>query len=119
MTEKEIQNEILRTFGCRSDMIVFRMNVGAARQGKQFVRFLRPGFADLMFLLSGGRTLFVEVKSKTGRQSKDQKTFQRIVEQLGFDYIIARSVEDVDDALRTRFAIGWTPGEYDIEIERR
>lgn len=38
---------------------------------------------------------FIEVKTKTGRQSKEQKEFQKICSDCGTNYLIARSVDDV------------------------
>mgnify|MGYP006283264231 CR=1 FL=1 len=103
--KREVENKILERFGCRSDMVVVPVNVGAAVFGTQLVRFMRKGFADLLFLIEGGRTLFVECKTKVGRQSKDQKRFERIVSDLGFVYILARSPEDVARALSEHFNI--------------
>ena len=37
---------------------------------------------------------FVEIKSKIGRQSLAQKEFQANIEELGFEYLIWRSVDD-------------------------
>lgn len=42
----------------------------------------------------------IEVKTMVGRQSKDQKNWQRNCERSGGLYILARSVEDVEAALR-------------------
>lgn len=55
------------------------------------------GQADLALLLKNGRCVFVEVKTKTGRQSEEQKKFQAAVELLGYRYEIWRSL---DDAIR-------------------
>ena len=52
------------------------------------------GQADLMLLLKGGECVFVELKTKQGRQSSEQKTFQHAVELLGFRYLIWRSLDD-------------------------
>lgn len=52
------------------------------------------GVADLEILLPIGNALFVEVKTAKGRQSDEQKEFQRRVESLGFNYLIWRSVDD-------------------------
>lgn len=58
-----------------------------------------PGFADLV-VISGGRVVFLEVKSKTGAQSRNQSHFQQLVEAQGFFYALVRSVDDAKDALR-------------------
>lgn len=42
-----------------------------------------------------GKVIFIEVKSKTGRQSDYQKVYQKKLEEHGMIYILARSVEDL------------------------
>lgn len=53
-----------------------------------------PGESDLTLFCRGGKTVFIEVKTDAGRQSKKQKKFQAAVERLGYEYIIMRSVDD-------------------------
>ncbi len=53
-----------------------------------------PGEADLTLFQNGGKTVFIEVKTDAGRQSKIQRKFQAAVERLGYEYIIMRSVDD-------------------------
>lgn len=70
---------------------------GAARKMAQFKAMgLRPGVSDLVVVLPH-RVIFLEVKTPIGRQSDPQKTFQGIVESLGHEYVMVRSV---DEALR-------------------
>ena len=57
-----------------------------------------PGFSDLI-LISEGRVLFLEVKSKTGAQSPSQRAFQAKVEAQGYAYAIIRSVDEALAAL--------------------
>ena len=42
----------------------------------------------------------IELKAPKGRQSEDQKKVQRAFEQAGGFYYVARSVDEVEDALR-------------------
>lgn len=49
-----------------------------------------PGVSDLIFLRASG-PMFIEMKIEDGKQSPEQVKFQRIVESLGFQYIICRS----------------------------
>ena len=91
--ETTIQNQIriaLSELG-----IVRRNNVGTffTSYGNPVVIGI-PGESDLTLFCRGGRTVFIEVKTPTGRQSKQQKRFQAAVERLGFEYIIMKSVED-------------------------
>lgn len=60
------------------------------------------GFPDLT-AVKDGRTVYVEVKTPTGRLSEAQVAFQREVEAHGGEYIVARSTADVShlcDCLR-------------------
>ena len=98
-TEKHIQNEILRAFGTRSDMRLWRANTGAVRIGGRFVRFGVKGQADLTGVLPGGVRLEIEVKSATGRPSEAQRNFRAMIERFGGVYVLARSVGDVIDAI--------------------
>ena len=53
------------------------------------------GVADLVILLPKARIIFVELKNgNKGVQSQSQKDFQRIVEGLGFSYLIWRTTQD-------------------------
>ena len=100
MTEKQLQNEILRTFGTIPRLRMWRANTGVARIEKRVVRFGVPGQADLTGILPEGRRLEIEVKSPTGRQTPEQRSFQGIIEKFNGVYVLARSVEDVWSALR-------------------
>lgn len=51
------------------------------------------GASDLI-VIHCGKLLFIEVKTPTGVQSKDQKIFETHVRQCGYDYFLVRSVED-------------------------
>lgn len=98
-TEREIQLAILRQFGTRPDLRLWRANTGVARIGRRVVRFGVPGQADITGILPGGRRLEIEIKSSTGRQTADQVNFQRMIERFGGLYILARSIEDVQKAI--------------------
>ena len=58
----------------------------------------RKGFPDLT-AMKNGRTVYIEVKTETGRQSVHQKEFEQICKAHGCTYILARSVKDVADLL--------------------
>jgi hypothetical protein len=51
------------------------------------------GVSDLIVVLPN-KVLFLEMKSKTGRQSVDQKNFQHHIEELGFNYYIVRDFDE-------------------------
>lgn len=54
-----------------------------------------PGLSDLV-AVKGGRTVYIEVKKPTGAQSEKQKDFQRDLEAAGGEYVLAKSVADVE-----------------------
>lgn len=56
------------------------------------------GISDLI-ALKDGKVIFIEVKTKTGRQSEYQKDFEKICSEHGCRYILARSVDDVAELL--------------------
>ena len=91
----------MREFGTLPDCRLWRANVGAARiggprrAGGRVVRFGLPGQADLTGILPGGVRLEIEVKSREGRQTREQRAFQRMIERFGGVYVLARSVQDV------------------------
>ncbi len=104
MKEKQIQNAILRTFGTRPDMRLWRANVGLARIGGmgphgRVVRFGLSGQADLTGILPNGLRLEIEVKSEFGRQTPEQRDYRHMIERFGGVYVLARSVEDVWQAI--------------------
>lgn len=106
MTEHELQNQIraaLSEYGK-----VFRMNAGQFWQGKRVfsrefqaevllgprrVEGLPEGFPDLLFL-DGRGAAFIEVKTKAGRVSAQQKHFLETMRRDGHRAGVARSVGD-------------------------
>ena len=77
--------------------IVIRNNVGTflTVYGMPIVIGL-PGMADLTLFARGGKTIFIEVKTRSGRLSAAQKQFRDRVSELGFEYIVIRSVEEAE-----------------------
>ena len=71
---------------------------GARRQAILVGMGVHPGFADLI-VISGGRMLFLEVKSQTGRLRKSQEVFRDTVVTQGFGWALVRSVDDALGAL--------------------
>lgn len=78
------------------NILCFRCNVGRVRamDGTWFDTGLPEGFSDLL-ILHEGRCIFCEVKAPDGKQRQAQIQFQKVVEEQGFLYIVAKSIEDV------------------------
>jgi len=111
--EGEVVKAILDKYANSSRMRCWRVNTGAVRIGSRFIRFGIKGQADIQGVLSGGRAVFIECKTATGRLRPEQLAFQRMVESMGALFVLARSVEDVDRALRvatTQLVPGNDPG---------
>jgi predicted RNA-binding protein YlxR (DUF448 family) len=91
--EQAIMNGIIQYLSIKG-YLVFRMNSGAMKLEKRFLRFGYPGMADLL-MVHQGRAIWIEVKDLKGKQSMLQHLFQRDVEKAGCYYMLATSIEDV------------------------
>lgn len=83
-----------------------RMQSGAGkilrkRDVSQFLRFGWPGASDVIGQIKGtGQFLAVEVKRPSGELTDDQRAFLQKVREAGGVAIVARSVDDVMEALK-------------------
>ncbi len=97
--ERALQKTILawlRSHGCLAAVT----DAGAAyRAGSFGADTVPPGWPDITALLPGGRFVGIECKSKRGRQSAVQKRMQRKIRSRGGIYVLARGIEDVQDAI--------------------
>jgi hypothetical protein len=118
-SEAEISRAIMDYLAARH-VFAMRMNSGTrigSYKGKNWaIHMHEPGTADIlafptrhsrqirngkfMTVPIPGIPLWIEVKDATGKQSEIQKSFQAQVESHGHQYIVARSIEDVEEALR-------------------
>jgi len=69
-------------------------------RNKQSRLGVKPGVADLLFILPGGRMGAIALKGPNGTQSICQQAFQGICGKYGVPYKIAHSIEEVAQALR-------------------
>lgn len=111
MAERDLLYLILSTWGAHPQLRIWRAATGVgwfangkpARQtdpGAFPVHYGTPGQGDISGLvLPSGRRLEVECKTDVGRQRKEQKSFQKMIEDFGGVYVLARSLDDVDRAL--------------------
>jgi hypothetical protein len=62
---------------------------------------MTAGVSDMIFLMSkkGYTSLCIEFKTEKGRQSPQQKDWQRVVEMNGSKYVIIRCFEDFVKAI--------------------
>ena len=73
----------------------WRNNSGATRTASGgFVRFGTAGSPDII-VIKHGLFIGLEVKAPAGRQSPDQKEFERGVTEAGGEYHVVRTIDDV------------------------
>lgn len=110
MRERELQDAIRLALGRRTDVVLWRNNVGLGetREGAR-VRFgLAVGSADLIGVVrmanGAGRFVGLEVKMPGGRVSDDQQRWIELVRSRGGYAAVVRSVDEamaaVDEAAR-------------------
>lgn len=104
MSEDQIQQQIFTWYNnnyCLKNHnprhIIFSVPNGGSRNileaKKMKLTGTLAGVSDLI-IIKQNKTIFVEVKTEKGIQSDVQKDFQSRVDNLGFEYLIVRSLED-------------------------
>lgn len=102
-TESFIQQQIVifyRNNYCLNHHYPQHIIFSVPNEGKSKMETLRKksigmmsGVSDLI-IITHKRTIFVEVKTEMGVQSESQNRFQKLVEALGYKYLLVRSLED-------------------------
>lgn len=114
--EAAIQREVLLALA-RLGCMVWRSNTGMAYPVSEIkhtshpprpVMYGVPGQPDIIGVAPGGRALAVEVKTARGKQSDQQRLFQRAWEACGGLYLLVRSVDDakIPSGVHGTFACG-------------
>lgn len=101
--EARIQSEFFRQvplfFPTLPDRLLFAVPNGGSRHKIEAVNMKRQGVkrgvADVILQVpkKGYASLCLEFKTPTGKQSDEQKEYQRQVEMAGSKYVVVRSVE--------------------------
>lgn len=111
--ESQIQRQMILWFRLQYPRYIIAAIPNGGRRNALEAKIMKSegvlaGFSDLI-IIADRSVLFVEVKTKTGRQSESQKKFQTDVERLGFQYSICRSLQDfqltIEKFLRDRFSV--------------
>ena len=111
--ENELLHTILKEFGARPNMRIWRNNTGSAygvsliQRAKQagyipdnlpITKYGIKGMADIFGIIApNGRHISIECKSDKGKQTPEQRIWQQMVESMGGVYILARSLKDVSE----------------------
>lgn len=126
--EKDIENEILTYLNFKIGAFAFKINTGGFFDTKRKVfrkntsRFLLPGTPDIICMYNYEELpilILFEVKSETGRQSADQKSFEQTINDFGGFYFLVRSVTSVEVALtQVRVRLMTFLAEKGIEVDK-
>ena len=106
MKESEIQSAIidyLKILDQQGTLFFHRSNNNTVYDpiGKRFrslAKGQKKGFPDILVLFHG-KCIGIEVKTDTGRQSKEQKEIEKSFLKQGFEYYVVRSLDDVKNVL--------------------
>lgn len=99
MKESDVQKAILDYLGYKQ-IFHYRNNSGAFKTNSGgFYRFGTPGSPDIIAVIHG-RFIGIECKAPKGKQSENQKMFQQTLEEAGGFYILAYSIDDVEEGLK-------------------
>lgn len=109
----KLKRDILITLGCRPDVLVENSPTGKFRHiyRKEVIAIGASGRPDItgtrkLPIVTGngvqytGQSFAVEVKTGSAKLSTQQKRWRDRFESLGGLYVLARSVEDVQDAFQ-------------------
>jgi len=99
-SESQIQAEIMLALS-NAGHRVWRSNAGSVRNEQGHVIKLFPkGFSDLTgHRASDGKAIYIEVKNKNGKLSRDQKKFRDAMIKRPVIYGVARSAKEALDII--------------------
>ncbi len=99
--EKDVQNSICKYLSLRRHFFWRNNNVPISdmKRGKRIFRKMpkygMKGIPDIIVITVGGYAVFLEVKRKNTKQSPDQVVFAGRIKDLGGEYYVVRSIDDV------------------------
>lgn len=102
--EADIQSEFFKQVGLFfphiPDKLLFSVPNGGSRNKLEAINLKRQGVksgvSDVILLIPKGgfASLCMEFKTKSGKQSSEQKEFQKQAENCGSKYVVVRSVKE-------------------------
>ena len=67
--------------------------------GRYYMHLATIGHPDIVIYLSGGRTLFLEVKTETGQTTPEQVEYHEKLKLRGHSVEVVRDIKHVEDLL--------------------
>lgn len=106
LSESDLMRSIMLALSEDGHM-VFRGNVGLffTKDGRPVKSGLPVGFSDLFGYTKHARPFFLEIKTETGRVSKEQDAFLSAMRQRGAIAGVARSVDQARLTLSGRYLV--------------
>ena len=101
MSETELVKTILLNLGkfFPESVRAWRNNSGSIKVDGRFVKFGLPGQGDISGITKNGTRIEIECKDPKGRQSEDQKLFQKMIDNFNGIYIVCYTWKDVESVL--------------------
>lgn len=93
-----LQSRLLYFFCVPNDLLGQSKNA-ALRIARYKAIGLRSGISDLVIVTQDGKAHFMEIKTPKGTLSESQKNFADMCRACGWNYGVARSVEDASSLI--------------------
>ena len=100
VAHEKLVNEILRRYGARDEWRIWKNSTGTAFQGRRRISFGLVGSSDIIGLLRPG--IFVALEVKTGKAvlSNQQRSFKKMIEEMGGIHCVIRDIEQVESIFK-------------------
>ena len=99
--EQKLQEQAINTLRLYENtgrLFVFAVPNGERRDavtGAKLKRSgVRAGVSDIVVVMTS-RVVFIELKTKTGKQSREQRIFEERIRSFGFEYYVCRSISEI------------------------
>ena len=98
LQESTLQASCVRWFRYQyPHLVIYAVPNGGSRNVREAQRLkaegVLAGVADLVVMLPQGKSLYIEMKIKSNRQTENQKDFQKKATSLGHTYVVCYSFE--------------------------
>lgn len=109
--ESTLQAACVRWFRYQyPNLIIYAVPNGGTRNVREAQRLksegVLAGVADLVVMLPQGKSLYIEMKIKGNKQTKNQKDFQKKVITLGHTYAVCYTFEEFKRVIENYIIIG-------------
>ena len=109
--ESTLQTDCVRWFRYQyPHLVIYAVPNGGSRNVREAQRLkaegVLSGVADLVVLLTQGKSLYIEMKVKGNRQTQNQKDFQKKVIALGHTYAVCYTFDEFKQVIENYISIG-------------